>query len=69
MIFVIQRDEDTGDFLYENKLAWEGIILKNRGTGMGASFGYHLSGEDWGYHPNWYRTGWSKDTVKIHRKD
>ena len=52
--FIINRDTD-GNFIYEDKLAWEGIILKNKGTGMGASFGFLIRGPDWGYHPNLYK--------------
>ena len=63
VVFVIQRNKE-GDFLYEDKLVWEGIIMKNRGTGMGASFGYHLRGEHWGYHPCWYKTNWSPETAQ-----
>ena len=51
--YILNRD-GNGNYIYENKLAWEGIILKNRGTGMDASFGFHIHGPDWQYRPNNY---------------
>ena len=58
--FIVNRDND-GNYTYENKLAWEGIILKNKGTGIDASFGFLVHGPDWQYNPSWYQNNWRSD--------
>ena len=51
--FIINRDNE-GNCIYEDRLVWEGIILKNKGKGMGANFGFLVHGPDWRYNP-WYQ--------------
>ena len=53
VIIVIGRDDD-GNFVYEDKMRWEGIIFKNNGTSTDCSFGHFLLGKDFGWHPDWF---------------
>ena len=52
--YTLNCDND-GDYVYENKLACEGIILKNKVMGIDGSFGFLIRGPNWQYHPTWYQ--------------